>query len=84
MRVPEYFWYDPFNSEDWAGFSLINGTYQPLKLDECDRYISKQLKLALVRWFGVYRGIEAVWLRWETLEGELLPTDKEVSEMEKQ
>jgi Uma2 family endonuclease len=22
MRVPEYFWYDPFNSEDRAGFRL--------------------------------------------------------------
>jgi Uma2 family endonuclease len=84
MRVPEYFWYDPFNSDDWAGFSLLNGVYQPLKLDEEKRYISKQLQLALVRWQGVYRGIDTTWLRWQTLEGELLPTDKEVSDMEKQ
>lgn len=84
MRVPEYFWYDPFNPEDWAGFSLVKGVYQPLELDNQNRYFSEQLQLALVRWQGVYRGIDTVWLRWQTLEGELLPTDKEVSECEKQ
>ncbi len=84
MRVPEYFWYDPFNPDDWQGFSLAKGVYQPLKLDGCDRYISEQLQLALVRWQGVYRGIDTVWLRWQTLDGDLLPTDKEVSEVEKQ
>ncbi|MGI0480351.1 Uma2 family endonuclease [Geminocystis sp. CENA526] len=84
MRVPEYFWYDPFTPDDWAGFSLVKGVYQPLKLDEFDRYISEQLQLALVRWQGVYRGIDTIWLRWQTLEGDLLPTDKEISEVEKQ
>ena len=84
MRVPEYFWYDPFDSDDWAGFSLVNGRYKPLKLDSQNRYISQQLQLALVRWKGVYRGVDTVWLRWQTLEGELLPTDKEVSDAEKQ
>ncbi|BAQ64927.1 Uma2 family endonuclease [Geminocystis sp. NIES-3709] len=84
LRVLEYFWYDPFNPDDWAGFSLEKGGYQPLKLDDRNRYISEQLQLALVRWQGVYRGIDAVWLRWQTLDGKLLPTDKEVSELEKQ
>jgi Uma2 family endonuclease len=84
MRVPEYFWYDPFNPDDWSGFCLIKGVYQPLELDVQNRYISEKLQLALVRWQGVYRGINTVWLRWQTLEGELLPTDKEVSEREKQ
>jgi hypothetical protein len=37
-----------------------------------------------VRWQGVYHGIDSVWLRWQTLDGELLPTDKEVSEVQKQ
>lgn len=29
LRVPEYFWFDPFNPEDWAGFALQNGVYEP-------------------------------------------------------
>jgi Uma2 family endonuclease len=84
MRVPEYFWYDPFNPDDWEGFAIIEGVYQPLTRDEKNRYISKKLQLALVCWQGVYRGVDTVWLRWETLDGELLLTDKEVGEQEKQ
>jgi Uma2 family endonuclease len=84
MRVPEYFWYDPFNSDDWAGFSIRDGVYQPLELDGQNRYISQQLQLALIKWSGVYHGIDTIWLRWQTLEGELLPTEREVSEQEKQ
>ena len=79
LRVPEYFWYDPFNPEDWAGFKLQNGVYQPLELDERERLISERLSLALVRWQGTYKGVETVWLRWETLEGELLATPQEIA-----
>ena len=78
MRVPEYFWYDPFNPDDWAGFYLNGSEYQPLTREQRDRYLSQQLDLALVRWSGVYKGVEALWLRWETPQGELLPTEQEL------
>lgn len=78
MRVPEYFWYDPFNPDDWAGFTLHNGVYQPLLPDAQNRYVSEQLGLALVRWYGSYRGVNTTWLRWETRSGELLPTQEEL------
>jgi len=81
MRVPEYFWYDPFHPEDWAGFTLVNGSYQPLQPDAQNRYQSQQLGLALVQWQGNYKGVETVWLRWATLEGELLPTAQELAEL---
>jgi len=84
MRVPEYFWYDPFNPEDWAGFTLVNGSYQPLQPDAQNRYQSQQLGLALVQWQGVYKGVETVWLRWATQEGELLPTPQELAELAEQ
>lgn len=84
LRVTEYFWYDPFNPEDFAGFSLQRGVYQPLSFDVQQRLLSEQLGLALVRWQGVYKRVEAVWLRWATLEGELLPTDRELVEQERQ
>ncbi|GCA94635.1 hypothetical protein MAE30S32_32870, partial [Microcystis aeruginosa 11-30S32] len=32
-----------------------------------------QLELSLGLWQGSYRGIERLWLRWLTLEGELIP-----------
>jgi Uma2 family endonuclease len=77
VRVPEYYWYDPFDPEDWAGFTLHNGVYQPLSVDSEGRFISQQLGLALVRWSGFYKDVEAVWLRWATLDGILLPTSQE-------
>ena len=84
LRVPEYFWYDPFNSDDWAGFALQNGIYQPLALDQNNRLISQQLNLALVRWQGLYKGVEAIWLRWETLNGELMLLPEELAQQAEQ
>jgi Uma2 family endonuclease len=80
LRVPEYFWFDPFNPEDWAGFALLHGVYQPLRLDEGEKFISQELGLALVRWQGVYKDVAAVWLRWVSLEGVLLPTERELAQ----
>jgi Uma2 family endonuclease len=77
MRVPEYFWYDPFNPDDWAGFSIQHRVYQPLVVNECNQLVSESLGLALQRWQGNYKGIDATWLRWATLGGELLPTPAE-------
>lgn len=79
LRIPEYFWFDPFNPEDWAGFALRDGVYEPLSFDLNNRLVSHRLGLALTRWPGIYRNVEALWLRWETLEGVLLPTDSEAA-----
>ena len=81
LRVPEYFWYDPFNPEDFAGFRLQGGEYVPIEADERGRLVSQLLGLALVPWFGSYKQEEyqAVWLRWATLEGILLPTPQEMA-----
>jgi hypothetical protein len=56
---------------------LIGGSYTALELDQNHRYISEKLNLALVCWQGNYKGVETVWLRWETLDGILLPTKSE-------
>ena len=84
MRVGEYFWYDPHNPTDWAGFSLQNSVYQPIPLDSQNRYISQKLGLALVRWEGSYRDIYTTWLRWTSLEGELVPNKYELAERAEQ
>jgi Uma2 family endonuclease len=79
LRVPEYFWYDPFNPDDWAGFFLNDGRYESLPSGDRGEMVSERLGLALVRWAGEYRGVNTVWLRWTTLEGELLPTPQELA-----
>lgn len=77
MRVPEYFWYDPFNPDDWAGFAIQNRVYQPLVRNQRNQLRSESLGLALQQWQGNYKGIEATWLRWATWEGDLLLTFEE-------
>jgi Uma2 family endonuclease len=52
LRVPEYFWYDPFNPNDFAGFALHQGSYEPIMPDAQARLISQSLGLALVRCRG--------------------------------
>ncbi|MBD1935560.1 Uma2 family endonuclease [Trichocoleus sp. FACHB-69] len=83
LRVPNYFWFDPFSGE-LAGFALQNGVYTEIQPDAQNRLISQQLGLALVRWEGIYQGVTARWLRWETLEGDLLPTAEELASLERQ
>jgi hypothetical protein len=48
-----------------------------LVANERNQLISESLGLALQRWQGNYKGIDATWLRWATLEGKLLPTPEE-------
>lgn len=81
LRVPEYFWFDPFTA-DWAGFSMQKGVYQPIRPDKAGRLMSTQMNLALVRWDGVYSDVEARWLRWANMEGDLLPTGRELAVQE--
>ncbi|MBN3921669.1 Uma2 family endonuclease [Nostoc sp. NMS4] len=77
MRVPEYFWYDPFNPNDFAGFSNEKGAYQPIAVNAQNQLVSQSLGLGLQLWQGSYKGIDATWLRWANLAGELLPTPEE-------
>jgi Uma2 family endonuclease len=80
---PEYFWYDPFGGE-LAGFVKQGEDYIPLEPDERGRLISRALGLALARWEGEYQRVTCSWLRWETLDGRLLPTKDEVAEQERE
>lgn len=84
MRVSEYYWYDPWNYEDFAGFSLISGKYEPKSFNEQGWLISDSLGLALLRWRGKYRNVETTWLRWATPEGKILPTGQELAQQEHQ
>ena len=84
VRVPEYVWFDPFNPDDWAGFRLVGGRYEPLELNETGLLPSQQLGLGLGQWSGRYQGVEAVWLRWATASGQWLPTQQDLLDQERQ
>ena len=82
--MPEYYWFEPHNCDDWVGFELDkqSGIYKPMMADAQNRLVSRSLGLGLTRWHGVYEGVTTTWLRWETLTGELLPTPQEVRDSE--
>jgi Uma2 family endonuclease len=82
LRVPEYFWFDPFNPNDFAGFAISDHVYQPIIPDQQGRLISEQLGLALVLWSGQYAEANTTWVRWATLDGILLPTANEFAQQE--
>jgi Uma2 family endonuclease len=77
MHVPEYYWYDPFNSDDWAGFSLVSGRYQAIAPNSQNQLPCQTLGLALTRWQGTYKTITTTWLRWAYPDGALLLTTAE-------
>jgi Tfp pilus assembly protein FimV len=79
LRVAEYFWYDPWTPEDFAGFTLTDGRYRPLLPRTVGRIPSPLLGLDLCWWDGSYGGVETRWIRWSTPDGQLLPTAAEAA-----
>ncbi|MFK0732827.1 MAG: Uma2 family endonuclease [Gloeotrichia echinulata GP01] len=75
FRTPDYFWFDPYTQE-FAGFHLLDGEYQPLQVNEQGHLWSHQLGLYL----GIYQGL----LRFFTADGQLVPTPEETAEQEVQ
>ncbi len=71
LKVDEYYWFDPHNTNDFQGFRLVDSIYQELPLKN-NSFISQSLGLKLSCWHGVYQDFDTVWLRWKTLSGKLL------------
>ena len=76
LRVPGYYWFDPFNPDDRAGFALIEGTYVPLERDAEGCLPVPELGLRLCLWQGEYIAVETTWLRWADNE-DFLPLPEE-------
>ena len=81
LRVPGYFWYDPWTGE-LAGFLLQSGEYVAVE-PEGGLLPCPPLGLALTRWHGTYQGDEADWLRWAYPDGTLLPIPVERADAER-
>jgi Uma2 family endonuclease len=80
LRVAEYFWFDPWAPEDFAGFSLVDGHYQPISPTGPGRIPSPRLNLTLGWWDGNFRWVETRWLRWWDADGNLLLTHDEIAQ----
>lgn len=79
LRVPNYYWFDPFNPADRAGFLLQGNDYLPLLPDGAGLLPVPTLGLQLGLWKGTYRDLNITWLRWMDAEGNLLPMREELA-----
>jgi Uma2 family endonuclease len=77
MHVPEFYWFDPFNPQDWSGFHLQSGQYQPIQPNAQGHLLCAVLNLTLTRWQGTFKQVETTWLRWADLNGDILLTAEE-------
>ncbi len=75
FRTPDYFWFDP-DTQEFAGFHLVDGQYQVLVPNPQGCLWSQQLEL--------YFGIQAGQLRLFSVEGQMLPTGEEAAALAQQ
>jgi Uma2 family endonuclease len=69
FRTPDYFWFDPQTGEEFAGFHLLDGRYEPIAPNDQGLLWSEQL--------GLYLGRHEGKLRFFDADGCLLPTPQE-------
>jgi len=77
LKVAEYFWFDPYNPNDFQGFKLFQGVYEQLPFLN-NGLICQKLGLKLILWHGLYKDIETTWLRWATKDDDLLLLPEEI------
>ncbi len=82
LRIPYYIVFSRYTNEIQA-FHLVGGHYQAVDITQGTVPIP-ELGLSLGLWFGSFRNIDRLWLRWFTLEGELIPVPEEELTVAKQ
>lgn len=75
FRTPDYFWFDPYTQE-FAGFHIVDGKYEPLQANAQGFLWSQQL--------GLYLGVHQGFVRFFTAEGELVPSPEEEAQQAQQ
>jgi Putative restriction endonuclease len=75
FQTQEYFWFSP-NTQEFAGFKLVNRVYQPIAPNQQGWLWSEEL--------GLYLGVLVGRLRYFTPAGELVPTPEEAAEQASQ
>jgi Uma2 family endonuclease len=83
IRVPFYGIYE-VNKASIELYHLVEGKYERMPENERGHYPIKPLGVELGIWQGTYQNVELPWLRWWTMEGELLLTGEEKAEQEEQ
>lgn len=71
LQVPYYVIFSRYTNELQA-FHLTDNRYEAVTLTD-NRLLIPELGLSLGLWQGNYEGVERLWLRWFTIDGELIP-----------
>ncbi|MGD1712653.1 Uma2 family endonuclease [Dapis sp. BLCC M172] len=82
LRVPYYVTFSRYTNQIQA-FHLVGDRYQRAELSH-GRLLLPSIELSLGLWQGSYSKIDRLWLRWMTLEGNLIPTPEEEAAVAKQ
>ncbi len=82
LRVPYYVTFSRYTNEMQA-FHLVGDRYQKAELSE-GRLLVPEVELSLGLWQGSYTKRDRLWLRWMSLEGDLIPTLEEEAAAAKQ
>ncbi|MDY6804066.1 MAG: Uma2 family endonuclease [Cyanobacteriota bacterium] len=82
LRVPYYVVFSRYTNKMQA-FCLAGDRYEPTKLTD-GRLSIPSIELSLGLWQGSYSNIDRLWLRWMTLDGNLILTPEEEAAAAKQ
>lgn len=77
LRVPYYLVFSRYTNQLQA-FRLMGGHYERIPLNN-GRLQVPELGLSLGLWQGEYQGVNRIWLRWLTLEGDIIPLPTEIA-----
>lgn len=83
LRVPYYIVFSRYTNEV-KPYHLVGGRYKAMNINSDGRLDMPALGLSLGLWEGAFQGIDRLWLRWFTLEGELIQTPEERAESAEQ
>ena len=75
LRIPYYVIFSRYTNE-LQGFHLVGAHYESMNFAD-GRLLMPELGLSLGLWQGSFQDIERLWLRWFTLERELIPVPTE-------
>ena len=78
LKVPYYVTFSRYTNEMQA-FHLVGDRYQTAELSD-GRLLLPEAELSLGMWRGSFNNVNRLWLRWMTLEGDLILTPEEKAE----